>query len=933
MADELSKGFEPREVEARWYKHWVDHGVFHPSVEPDDDRPTYVLPMPLPNVTGSLHMGHAMMCTLEDVLVRSHRMRDYNTLYQPGTDHAGIATQVVVERQLRRENISRHDIGRDKFLERVWEWKAECGGRIVEQQKVLGLSADWERSVFTMDPIYARAVREAFVRLYGEGLIYRGERLVYWDCVANTVLSNLEVNNEEENGELFEFAYPIAAADGGGEIVVATTRPETMLGDSAVAVHPGDPRYTHLHGKTIDHPFVERKIPIITDSILVDPEFGTGAVKVTPAHDHNDFATGQRHDLELINILNPDGTINENGGEFQGQDRFEARKAVKRALKEKGLAKGAKNHRLMIPRSDRTASIVEPMLSTQWFVKTKPLAEPALEAVETGKTVIIPEEWTKTYAHWMNNILDWCISRQLWWGHRIPVWYCDDCGHLTVVNAESLEACEKCSSTKIHQDEDVLDTWFSSALWPFGTQGWPEDSLKLRRFYPASDLETGYDILFFWVARMMMMGIHFMGEPPFKRILLHSLVVDETGKKMSKVVGNVIDPLDIVDGADFETVVAKALPGAPIEEARRKFTKAYPSTAKMGKGFDAYGTDALRWTFASYSSQSKRIPLSPKKIQGFRHFCNKIWNAVRFALPYLDGAKVEAKPPRPELRLNRWILARLDAALATMNQGIDEFRFDDSTAALYHFFWGELCDWYLEICKPILADEGVEATEVRAETRDTLAHVLECSLRAIHPFMPFITEELWQRLPKPKDSPVSVALTRLPAGEAGRADEAADREMGIVKAVVTAARTVRSEREVHPGATVPLALRSDDEAVRKLLTEERQAIETLVKTARLDVEPCGGERPKGAALTSAADVEVLVMLRGIVDAANEKTRVEREVNKTQKSIAALEKKLAAKGFAERAPAEVVAETKDQLASMKERLRVLEEARTLAEELE
>ena len=933
MVDELPKGFEPQAVEARWYAHWVEHGVFHPSDEPDDQRPTYVLPMPLPNVTGSLHMGHAMMCTLEDVLVRAHRMRNYNTLYQPGTDHAGIATQVVVERQLRREGITRHDIGRDRFLERVWEWKAECGGRIVEQQKVLGLSADWDRSCFTMDPTYSRAVREAFVRLYHEGLIYRAERLIYWDCVAHTVLSNLEVNNEEEDGELFEFAYPIAAEDGGGEIVVATTRPETMLGDTAVAVHPDDPRYGHLHGKSIDHPFVDRKIPIITDAILVDPEFGTGAVKVTPAHDPNDFETGKRHDLELINILNPDGTVNENGGAFQGQDRFEARKAVKRALKEKGLAKGAKNHRLMIPRSDRTASIVEPMLSLQWFVKTKPLAEPALQAVRDGKTIIIPEEWTKTYEHWMTNILDWCISRQLWWGHRIPVWYCDDCDHLTVVNAESLEVCEKCGSKSIRQEEDVLDTWFSSALWPFGTQGWPEESLKLRRFYPASDLETGYDILFFWVARMMMMGIHFMGEPPFRRILLHSLVVDETGRKMSKVVGNVIDPLDIIEGADFETVVRKALPGAPIEEARRKFNKAYPSTAKMGQGFEAYGTDALRWTFASYSSQSKRIPLSPKKIQGFRHFCNKIWNAVRFALPYLDGAELGPEPPAPKLRINRWILARLGAALATMNQGIDEFRFDDSTAALYHFFWGELCDWYLELCKPILADEGDEGLEERNETRDTLAYVLECSLRAIHPFMPFITEELWQRLPKPEGSGVSIALATLPSASAGRADAIAVREMDVVQAVVTAARTVRSEREVHPGARVPLALRTDDETLRDLLTAERVGIETLVKTESLAIEPCGAERPKGAALSAAADVEVLVMLRGIVDAEGEKARVEREINKTVKNIEALEKKLAAKGFAERAPAEVVAETREQLASAKDRLRLLADARKLAEELE
>jgi valyl-tRNA synthetase len=641
MAEELSKGFEPKAIEERWYQHWQAHGVFAPSDAPDDARPRYVLPMPLPNVTGSLHMGHAMMCTLEDVLTRAHRMMGFNTLYQPGTDHAGIATQVVVERQLQREDKTRHDLGREKFIERVWQWKGECGTRIVEQQQVLGLSADWRRSVFTMDPGYSRAVREAFVRLYHEGLIYRAKRLIYWDCAAQTVLSNLEVDSEEENGELFEFAYPV---EGGGEIVVATTRPETMLGDSAVAVHPDDERFRALHGRHVVCPFSERRIPIVCDAILVDPKFGTGAVKVTPAHDFNDFETGKRHELELIEILDSHGRINSAGGKFAGMDRFEARKAVKRALEEKGLARGSKNHRLMIPRSQRTGTVVEPMLSTQWFVKTEPLARPALEAVKTGKTIIIPAEWTKTYEHWMTNILDWCISRQLWWGHRIPAWYCDGCGHTTVLNAESLDSCDACGGP-VRQDEDVLDTWFSSGLWPFATQGWPDDTAELRRFYPASDLETGYDILFFWVARMMMMGIHFMGEPPFKRILLHSLVVDETGKKMSKVIGNVIDPLDLIYGSDFASVVQKALPGAPLELAMNKFKKAYPSTASMGAGFEAYGTDALRWALCSYSPQSKRIPLSPKKIEGYRHFCNKIWNATRFALPYLDGARVGTHAP------------------------------------------------------------------------------------------------------------------------------------------------------------------------------------------------------------------------------------------------------------------------------------------------
>jgi valyl-tRNA synthetase len=926
MVDELPKGFEPEKIEARWYQHWLELGVFRASDDASDPRPVYHLPMPLPNVTGSLHMGHAMMCTLEDVLTRVHRMRGYNALYQPGTDHAGIATQVVVERQLRRQGTSRHDLGRDKFQERVWAWKHESGNRIVEQQKVLGLSADWDRSVFTMDPGYSRAVREAFVRLYRDGLIYRAKRLVYWDCDAKTVLSNLEVVSEEENGELFEFAYPI---EGGGEIVVATTRPETMLGDTAVAVHPDDERYRHLHGKRVVHPLVERTIPIVTDGILVDPTFGTGAVKVTPAHDFNDFETGKRHQLEQINILDEDGKINDNGGAFAGLDRFAARKAVKKALDEKGLVRGEKVHRLPVPRSDRTGSVVEPLLSTQWFVATKPLAEPALAAVREGHTVIIPEEWTKTYEHWMTNILDWCISRQLWWGHRIPAWYCGDCSKVTVVNAESLDACAECGSKNVRQDEDVLDTWFSSALWPFGTQGWPDDTAALRKFYPASDLETGYDILFFWVARMMMMGIRFMGAPPFRRILLHPMVVDETGKKMSKVMGNVIDPLDLIHGADFEQVVKKVLPGAPAEESMRKFKKAYPSTAQMGKGFEAYGTDALRFTLCSYPPTSKRIPLSPKKIEGYRFFCNKIWNAVRFAQQYIEGAQPSTEAPSPRLRQNRWILARLNAACVALNDGVDAFRFDEATAALYHFFWGELCDWYLELCKPVFQSDDAAA---RAETRDTLAHALEVTMRAVHPFMPFITEELWQRLPRVTSSPQSVALAALPDRQAGRADDDAMREMAIVQAVIGAARTIRSEREVHPGAGVPVVLRSPDEGVRKLLESERRAIEFLVKTETLAIEPSGSERPRGAAMSVAAGVEVLVTLPGIIDRDKEMARVEREIKKTEKDIASLDKTLTTKGFADRAPPEVGNEKREQIEAARDRRRLLDEAKKLAEEL-
>jgi len=876
---ELEQGYDPEKVEPRWYAFWLERGVFTANDQPTPGKPSYVLPMPPPNVTGSLHMGHALMCTLEDVLVRYHRMCGYETLYQPGMDHAGIATQTVVERQLKQEGLSRHDLGREKFIDRVWEWKNKSGGRILDQQHVLGVGADWERTKFTMDPDMCRAVTEAFVRLYREGLIYRGTRLIYWDCEAHTVLSNLEVENEPARGELFEFAYPIGETDGGGEIVVATTRPETMLGDTAVAVHPKDPRFAHLHGKFVVHPFLDRKIPIITDAELVDMEFGTGAVKVTPAHDFNDHATGKRHALEEISILTKEGKMNELCGQFAGMDRFDARKAVKRALEEKGLTRGTKQHDLVLPRSQRNGSVVEPMISTQWFVKTKPLAEPALAAVREKKTLIIPEEWTKTYEHWMTNILDWCISRQLWWGHRIPAYFCDDCDHITVSTAEKVDACESCKSTAVRQDEDVLDTWFSSALWPFSTVGWPDDTAALKKFYPASDLETGYDILFFWVARMMMMGIHFMGEPPFRRILLHAMVVDETGDKMSKVKGNVIDPLDIVHGAKFEDVVHKTMPGASPAEAMKKFKKAYPSAAQMGEGFPAYGADALRMTLASYSPQSKRIPLSLKKIEGYRFFCNKIWNATRFAMTYLEGASVSPVAPPAKSLANRWILSRLAHAVSAARTGTDEFRLDDVTSTLYRFFWNDLCDWYLELSKPVFGTSkgGAPPDPIAAdESRAVLAYVLEAVLRLMHPLIPYITEELWQRVPRPEGHPESIALAEYPGEGVGRADADADRDMGTLQAIVGSARSIRSEHEVHPGAEVPLTLRTTDAHKKALLEQELSSLRTLIKTkGDPEIGTPENARPAGSVMSVAAETEVLGGLKGLVEGQRERERTAR----------------------------------------------------------
>ncbi|MCC7536116.1 MAG: valine--tRNA ligase, partial [Deltaproteobacteria bacterium] len=833
---DLEKGYDPAQVEARWYARWEEAGVFAASDAPEDTRVPYTIAIPPPNVTGSLHMGHALFVALQDTLIRHARMSGRNALWIPGTDHAGIATQTVVERLLRREGTTRQELGREKFLERVWAWKEKSGGRITKQMRILGASPDWARERFTMDAGLSRAVREAFVRLYEEGLVYRAERLVNWSVGSQTVLSDLEVEKDEEDGELFEFAYP--TEDGQHELVVATTRPETMLGDTAVAVHPDDPRHAHLHGKRLRHPFAptptNATIPVITDAILVDMAFGTGAVKVTPAHDFNDFETGKRHSLPFLNIMNKDGTLNGNAGPFAGMERFAARKAVKARLEELGLARGTKAHRLAVPRCQRTGTIVEPLISTQWYVRTKPLAEPAIRAVEDGSTVIVPAEWAKTYFHWMRNIEDWCISRQLWWGHRIPAWFCGACDGITV-SRQDPTACSKCGSTDVRQDEDVLDTWFSSGLWPFSTLGWPDATPALARFYPTDDMETGFDILFFWVARMMMFGLKFMGKVPFRRVLLHGLVTDEDGDKMSKVKGNVIDPLDLVNGATIESLVEQAKDGGADGGAIGKLKKRFP------EGFAAFGADALRFTLLSYSPQTRKIALQVKRIEGYRFFCNKIWNATRFALMHVKDVvpRQDGSAPAATTLPNRWILSRLAATTDEVERGVSEFRLDDATNALYRFFWHELCDWYLELAKAELSAESPSSRPspedgpsgpmaARDETRAVLAHVLETSLRLLHPIMPFVTEELWQRLPRPSSRPASIVVAPFPrAGFDGRADGAADDAMRVLQAVISAVRTMRAEHELKPAVVLPVLLRTESVTSRALLEAEKARIEAL----------------------------------------------------------------------------------------------------------
>jgi valyl-tRNA synthetase len=777
--------------------------------------------------------------------------------------------------------------------------------------------------------------------------MYRATRLINWCPECMTSLSDLEVENEEgASGELFEFAYQVEGEDGASagtpspgprptEIVVATTRPETMLGDTAVAVHPDDPRYTALHGKRVRHPFVDRTLPIVTDAILVDPTFGTGAVKVTPAHDFNDFATGKRHHLEEINVLRLDGTMNDRAGPFAGMDRKEARRAVKKALAEKGLARGTKPHTLTLPRCGRSGGVVEPMISTQWFLQMRRMADRALEAVRGGETRILPEEWTKTYDHFLENIEDWCVSRQLWWGHPIPAWHHPD-GRIVVARDRPQDLGPEWTP-----DPDVLDTWFSSALWPFSAQGWPDETPALKKFYPASDLETGYDILFFWVARMMMLGLHLTGQVPFRRVLLSGLIVDETGDKMGKLKGNVIDPLDLVNGATFADMVRKTMPGAPEAEALAKFKKAYPSAAAMGAGFPAFGADAVRFTLATYPPSNKRIALAPRRIEGNRHFLNKIWNATRLSLELLgDGAWSDPLPPHDFV--NQWIRSRFAAACTGAQEGLGEFRIDEAAHAAYRFFWNDLCDWYLELAKPLLRKQA-DSTHARPgivdETRATLAYVLEGSLRLMHPLIPFITEELWQRVPRPATRKASVAFGPYPTHDDEKGARRPDVEawMETLQAVISAARTVRSEHDIDKKAEAAVRIRSSRPDVLSFLRAQGEAVRLLARTAGDPLfEAPGGARDPGTTVSVVASahgpVEVLVTLKGLVDPKDEIARIERELKKLEKDLGALEKKLASPGFVHRAPPDVVLDARQQRATMIDAMARLEESRKLVDEL-
>jgi valyl-tRNA synthetase len=904
----MDKAFSPADIESRIYARWEANGYFAPSGE----GPPYSIAIPPPNVTGTLHMGHAFQDTIMDALIRYKRMRGFDTLWQPGTDHAGIATQMVVERQLNAAGKSRTQLGREAFIERVWQWKEESGGLIAKQLRRLGASVDWQRDKFTMDPELSRAVTEVFVRLYAEGLIYRGKRLVNWDPVLKTALSDLEVVAEEESGSLWHLRYPLS--DGSGFLIVATTRPETLLGDTAVAVHPDDERYRHLIGRSVALPLAGREIPIIGDA-YVDPAFGTGVVKITPAHDFNDYEVAQRHGLPLINIMTPDASLNDNvPAAYRGLDRRVARDRVLADLRKLELIERIEPHKLVVPRGDRSQAVLEPLLTDQWFVNIQPLAAPAIHAVEAGHIRFVPENWTGVYFDWMHKIKDWCISRQLWWGHRIPAWY-DPEGRWYVARneAEARAAHAIPGGTPLRQDEDVLDTWFSSALWPFSTQGWPEDSRALRTYYPTSVLVTGFDIIFFWVARMIMMGLKFTGKVPFHEVYVHGLIRDHDGQKMSKSKGNVIDPLDIVDGIALDALLAKRTTGLMQPQMKPAIEKA--TRKQFPQGIPAFGTDALRLCFASMATQSRDLRFDMSKVENCRNFCNKLWNAARYVLMNVEGQELRAEGAAFSLA-DRWIRSRLAAALERAESGFAQYRLDVAASALYEFTWHEFCDWYLELSKAVLQSETAGEAEKRG-TRFTLIDTLETLLRALHPLTPFISEEIWQRVRIGAGSSADTIMrSAYPSADGLRADSQAEPEMRWVMDFILGVRQIRGEMDIAPSRKLEVLLQNAGAIDLEYLERNLDCLTRLAGIAPPACVAAGSAAPISA-VALLGGMEILVPMAGLIDPAAELDRLAKRLRKAQIDFGKIEAKLGNAEFAANAPAEVVA---------KDRLR-LEELRT------
>jgi len=909
----MDKTYDPHAIEQAWYQRWEQRGYFVPQ----GDGTPYCIMIPPPNVTGSLHMGHGFNNSIMDALIRYHRMQGQPALWQGGTDHAGIATQMVVERQLQALGQSRAELGREDFVKKVWEWKEESGSTITRQLRRLGSSIDWSRERFTMDPGFSKAVEEVFVRLFDEGLIYRGNRLVNWDCKLHTAISDLEVISEEESGSFWYFRYPLAdgatTQDGKPYITIATTRPETLLGDSAVAVHPEDERFKHLIGKQVQLPLCDRTIPIIADD-YVDPAFGTGCVKITPAHDFNDYEVGKRHDLPLINILTKDGVINDNAPlAYRDLDRFDCRKQLIRDMENAGLLEKIEPHKLKVPRGDRSGVVIEPYLTNQWYVATKSLAEPAIKAVEDGRIQFVPKTWENTYYAWMRDIQDWCISRQLWWGHRIPAWY-DEQENIYVGRSEAeVRAKYNLADTlALRQDEDVLDTWFSSALWTFGTLGWPEQTDYLKRFHPTDVLVTGFDIIFFWVARMIMMTLKFTDQIPFKTVYVHGLIRDAEGQKMSKSKGNVLDPIDLIDGIELETLVSKRTSGMMQPQLAQKIDKA--TRKQFPDGIPAHGTDALRYTFYSLASTGRDINFDMGRMEGYRNFCNKIWNAARYVFMQTE----ENVPTLPAdkshySRADSWIQSRFQHALKLVNDNIAAYRFDLASQAIYDFFWNEYCDWYLELSKPVLWDEK-SSDEQKNATRYTLLSILEQSLRMTHPLMPFITEEIWQKAaPLLGIQGESILLQRYPQVMVASNNAAVEAEIAWLQGVILGLRNIRGELNISPARTITALFNKGKDSDRTYLEANRQ---TLFKLAKLDsvrwLEP--GEDAPPAALQLCGELEILVPLAGLIDVGAEKARLSKEIDKLQAEIAKVTGQLGNERFVANAPDAVVARERERLAA-------------------
>ena len=912
----MDKTYKPQELEDRWYKTWEDRGYFKPQGKGD----TYCIAIPPPNVTGRLHMGHGFQHAIMDALIRYHRMLGKQTLWQVGTDHAGIATQMVVERQLNTKGTSRQELGREAFVEKVWDWKEESGNIITQQLRRMGSSLDWSRERFTMDQELSEVVQKVFVDLFDEGLIYRGNRLVNWDPQLRTAISDLEVISEEEDGSLWHFRYPLAndekTLEGEDSIVIATTRPETMLGDTAVAVHPNDERYLHLIGKSVQLPLCDREIPIIADE-YVDPEFGTGCVKITPAHDFNDYEVGKRHNLEIINIFTDDALVNENAPEtYRGMDRFEARASIVDQLEALGLLERIEAHKLKIPRGDRSGVVIEPYLTHQWYLAIESLAAPAIKAVEDGDIEFVPKNWENTYFSWMRDIQDWCISRQLWWGHRIPAWH-DEHGNIYAAADEASvrKKYDLDDTVTLSQDEDVLDTWFSSALWTFSTLGWPNKRDYFDRFHPTNVLVTGFDIIFFWVARMIMMTLKFTEQVPFKKVYITGLVRDEHGQKMSKSKGNILDPIDLIDGISLEALTSKRTADLMQPQLKQKIER--HTRESFPNGITGFGTDALRFTFYSLASTGRDIKFDLGRTEGFRNFCNKIWNAARYVLMNSEEKQLANSLDSKNLSISdRWIISRFERAIKQVDLAMESYRFDLASQQLYEFIWNEYCDWYVELSKPTLWDEEKNPENARA-TRFVLIFILEKTLRLLHPFMPFITEEVWQKIaPLININGESIMMESYPTYDRENIDEEAEEHIEWLKGVILSIRNIRGEMDISPAKSINILLRNGSLTDKERMEIHKPYLQKLAKLKDISWLEDGHEAP-ASATQRFDELEILVPLEGLIDVDAERSRLMKEINKLLSGLKAVETKLNNKKFVNNAPSSIVIkerEKKNQISS-------------------